>query len=142
MLGVITRDQAIEIARQQDLDLVEVAPTERPPVCKIMDYGKYKYEQTRKTRKQKQHHTQLKEIRVRPGCGSHDLEVKLKHAREFLEEKDKVQITVQFKGREMAHTEVGLELVRRMVELLGEWGKVERLPTRDGKRIIAIVAPK
>lgn len=142
MLGVITRDQALELARQQELDLVEVAPLERPPVCRIMDYGKFKYEQTRKVRKTKAHQSQIKELRVRPQCGSHDLEVKLRHAREFLSEKDKVQITVQFRGREMAHMEVGLDLVKRMVEDLGDVAKVERMPTRDGKRIIAILAPK
>lgn len=141
-LGVITRDQALEIARQQEMDLVEVAPTERPPVCKIMDYGKFKYEQTRKVRKQKQHHSQLKEIRVRPQCGQHDLEVKLRHVREFLGEKDKVQITVQFRGRELAHMETGIELVRNMVEQLADVAKVERMPSRDGKRIIAVLAPK
>ncbi|MFO0944953.1 MAG: translation initiation factor IF-3 [Planctomycetota bacterium] len=143
MLGIISRDKALEIAREQELDLVEVAPLERPPVCKMMDYGKFKYEQTRKIRKaNKQHHTQLKEIRVRPGCGDHDLDVKLKHAREFLDNKDKVQITVQFKGREMAHTEVGLVLVRDMVEKLSDVGKVERVPMREGRKIIAIIAPK
>lgn len=142
MLGVISRDQALDLARQNDLDLVEVAPTERPPVCKIMDYGKFKYEQTRKTRKTKQHHTQIKEIRVRPQCGRHDLDVKLRHAREFLTEKDKVQITVQFRGREMAHMENGVQLVRQMVDALGDVAKVERMPTRDGRRIIAILAPR
>lgn len=142
MLGVISRDRAIEIARENDLDLVEVAPLERPPVCKIMDYGKFKYEQTRKTRKQKQHHTVLKEIRVRPQCGTNDLEVKLRHAREFLGEKDKVQITVQFRGREMAHQEVGLALVNDMVEKLADVAKVERFPSREGRKIIAVLAPK
>jgi translation initiation factor IF-3 len=142
MLGVISRDQALEIARSKDLDLVEVAPTERPPVCKIMDYGKFKFEQTRKVRKTKGHQTQLKEIRVRPQCGKHDLEVKLKHAREFFENKDKVQITVQFRGREMAHMENGFDLVKRMCESLGDVAKVERMPARDGRRVIAVLAPK
>ena len=88
MLGVISRDEALGIARQQELDLVEVAPHERPPVCRIMDYGKFKYEQNRKTRKAKTHHHQLKEIRVSPGVGDHDLEFKVRHAREFIEHKD------------------------------------------------------
>ena len=142
MLGVIPRDEALGLAREKGLDLVEVAPTERPPVCKIMDYGKFRYEQTRKSRKQKQHHTQLKEIRVRPQCGQHDLDFKLKHARQFLEARDKVQLTVQFRGREMAHMEVGLELVRSMVEQLSDVAKVEKMPTREGRRITALLAPK
>lgn len=142
MLGIISRDQALQLARERELDLVEVAPMERPPVCKIMDYGKFRFEQTKKTRKQKQVHTQLKEIRVRPKCGDHDLDVKLKRAREFLEDKDKVMITLQFKGREMAHTSVGLDVVRAMVEKLSDIAKVERAPMQDGKRITAVLAPK
>lgn len=142
MLGVIPRDEALQIARQQELDLVEVAPQERPPVCRIMDYGKFKYEQARKTRKTKQHQHQIKEIRVSPGVDDHDLEFKLKHAREFLAEKDKVQITVTFRGRQLAHMETGLQLVRRMTESLTDVAKLERAPSREGKRVIAILAPK
>jgi translation initiation factor IF-3 len=143
MLGVISRDEALNIARSQDLDLVEVASSERPPVCRIMDFGKFKYEQNRKTRKAKTHQHQLKEIRVSPGVDKHDLEFKLKHAREFLAHKDKVQITVQFKGRQMAHMDTGLALVKEMVESLGDVGKVERPPTREGKnKISALLAPK
>ena len=142
MLGILSRDDAIARAREQDLDLVEVAPTERPPVCKIMDYGKFKFEQTKKTRKQKQTHTQLKEIRVRPKCGDHDLDVKLKRARQFLEHHDKVVITLQFRGREMAHQDVGLEVIRGMVDKLLDVAKLERPPTREGRRITAVLAPK
>jgi translation initiation factor IF-3 len=143
MLGVIPRDEALTLARQQDLDLVEVASSERPPVCRIMDYGKYKYEQNRKTRKAKTHQHVLKEIRVSPGVDKHDLEFKLKHAREFLAHKDKVQITVQFKGRQMAHMETGLELVNKIVESLAEVAKVERMPGREGRnKITALLAPK
>lgn len=143
MLGVISRDQALEIARQQELDLVEVAPLERPPVCKIMDYGKFKYEQTRKTRKQKQHQTQIKEIRIRPQCGQNDLDVKLRHAREILAEKDKVLLVVHFKGREIAHMEMGFDKIKDMVDALSDVAKVERVPLREGRnRIIAVLAPK
>jgi translation initiation factor IF-3 len=142
MLGIISRDEALAIAREKDLDLVEVAPTERPPVCKVMDYGKFKFEQTKKTRKSKAQHTHQKEIRLRPQCGENDLEVKLRRAREFLEHKDKVQFTVQFRGREMAHIEVGLELVQRVVDALSDVAKVERKPSRDGRRITAVLAPK
>lgn len=142
MLGVITRDQALEAARSRDLDLVEVAPLERPPVCKIMDFGKFKYEQTKKARKQKQHQQQLKEIRFRPQVGDHDLEVKLKHAREILAEKDKVLLVVQFKGRENAHTEMGVEKLKNVVELLTDCSKIEQHPRREGRRVIAVLAPK
>jgi translation initiation factor IF-3 len=107
-----------------------------------MDYGKFKFEQTKKVRKQKQTHTHLKEIRVRPKCGDHDLDVKVKRAREFLEHKDKVMITLQFRGREMAHTEVGLDVIRGMVEKLLDVAKVERAPSQEGKRITAVLAPK
>lgn len=142
MLGTFPRDKALELARQKELDLVEVAPMARPPVCKIMDFGKFKYEQTRKTRKAKAHQTQVKEIRFRPGCGHHDLEVKVRHAREFLEEKHKVMIVVQFKGRENAHTEFGVELAKQVIEMLADVAKVERSPAREVKRVIAVLAPK
>lgn len=142
MLGVISRDEALTRARDQGLDLVEVASAERPPVCRIMDFGKFKYEQNKKTRKQKAHHHQLKEIRVSPSVDQHDLEFKMKHAREFLAHKDKVQITVQFKGRQMAHMETGIELVKQITAALADVAKVERHPTREGRRITAILAPK
>ncbi|MGL4461159.1 MAG: translation initiation factor IF-3 [Planctomycetia bacterium] len=142
MLGVISREQALDRAREQELDLVEVAPTERPPVCKIMDFGKFKYEQTKKARKSKQHSTQMKEIRVRPRCGDADLEVKMNHAREFLGERDKVLVTVQFKGRELAHVDLGVKLINDLVEKLSDVAKMERAPTREGKRISAVLAPK
>src|SRR6476660_8167581 len=100
MLGVITRDRALEIAREKFLDLVEVAATERPPVCKIMDFGKFKFEQNKKTRKQHGTHTVLKEVRFRPGSGEHDVDTKVRHARSFLEEKHKVLFVVQMRGRE------------------------------------------
>ncbi|QDU59461.1 Translation initiation factor IF-3 [Planctomycetes bacterium Pan216] len=141
-LGIISRDEAIDAARRQDLDLVEVASQERPPVCKIMDYGKYKYEQTKKLRKAQKTQSQLKEIRVRPRCGQADLDTKIRHARDFLGHRHKVMITVQFRGRELAHVELGLELVKSMVAELGDVAKVERHPTRDGRRITAILSPR
>jgi translation initiation factor IF-3 len=142
MLGVITRDRALEIAREKDLDLVEVAATERPPVCKIMDYGKFKFEQNKKTRKQHGTHTTLKEVRFRPGCGEHDIDTKLRHAREFLEEKHKVLFVVQMRGRENIYTEDALRMVDRILEKISDISKVEKRPSRDGKRITAVVAPK
>ena len=142
MLGVITRDRALEIAREKFLDLVEVAATERPPVCKIMDFGKYKFEQNKKTRKQHSTHTQLKEVRFRPGSGEHDVDTKVRHAREFLEEKHKVLFVVQMRGRENIYTEDALRMVDRILEKISDIGKVEKRPSRDGKRITAVVAPK
>jgi translation initiation factor IF-3 len=143
MLGVISRDEALAIARQQELDLVEVASQERPPVCRIMDYGKFKYEQNKKTRKQKTHQHVLKEIRLSPGVDDHDLDFKIKHAREFLGHKDKVQITVQFRGRQMAHIDTGMALVKKMVDQLADVSKVERMPGREGRnKITALLAPK
>ena len=132
MLGVITRDRALEIARERELDLVEVAPTERPPVCKIMDYGKFKFEQTKKVRKQKQTHTHMKEVRFRPSCGEHDLETKAKHAREFLEEKSKVMFVVQLRGRENIYIDAAMKLIDRMLEKFVDIAKVEKRPSRDG----------
>ena len=142
MLGVLDTQEAQRMAREQALDLVEVNPKAFPPVCKIMDFGKFKYEQTKKARKQKQHQQQLKEIRFRPQVGDHDLEVKLKHAREILAEKDKVLLVVQFKGREMAHTEMGVDKLKSVVELLNDCAKVEQHPRREGRRVIAVLAPK
>lgn len=142
MLGIISRDEAMELARQQDMDLVEVAATERPPVCKIMDYGKYKFEQTKKTKKGQSQQMQIKEIRVRPRCAENDLETKIRHAREFLAEKDKVMVTVQFRGRENAHAELGMDLVKAMIEKLSDVAKVERAPMFESKRITAVLAPR
>src|SRR5437868_14555366 len=105
MLGVMPTGKALEAAREAGQDLVEVAPNERPPVCKIMDFGKFKYQQKKRTSKQKQHQVQIKEIRVRPKTGDHDIEVKVKRAREFLENKAKVLVNVLFRGRELAHIE-------------------------------------
>jgi translation initiation factor IF-3 len=142
-LGIMPTSQALELARQAELDLVEVAPTERPPVCRIMDFGKFKYIQKKRQHKSaKQHHTQIKEIRVRPKIGQHDMEVKIRRAREFLTHKDKVVINVLFRGRELAHVEQGRLVVEQMVEQLGDVAKVERAPSMLGKRMTAILAPK
>ena len=130
------------MARQAESDLVEVAPNERPPVCRIMDYGKFKYRQKKKTHKQKTHHVQIKEIRVRPKTGGHDIEVKLKRAREFLTNKDKVLINVLFRGRELAHIELGRAIIQNMIAKLEDIAKVERPPGMDGRRMSATLAPK
>jgi translation initiation factor IF-3 len=141
-LGVIPTSQAMEKAREAGLDLVEVAPTERPPVCKIMDYGKYRYQQSRKQAKAKQHHQKLKEIRVRPKTGEHDIETKLMQARRFLEHRDKVLLNVLFRGRELQHLEEGRRVILSMLEKLADIAKIEKPPSLEGKRMTAMLAPK
>jgi translation initiation factor IF-3 len=141
-LGVIPTTQALEMAREAQLDLVEVAPTERPPVCKIMDFGKFRYQQTHKKTKHKPHQQKLKEIRVRPKTGDHDIEVKVNQARRFLEHKDKVLVNVLFRGRELQHIEEGKRIIIGMLEKLSDLAKVEKAPSMEGKRLTAMLAPK
>ncbi|MEX1039936.1 MAG: translation initiation factor IF-3 [Pirellulaceae bacterium] len=141
-LGVIPTDEAMSLARQAGLDLVEVAPTAKPPVCRIMDYGKFKYQQSKKQHKTKSHHAKTKEIRLRPKTGEHDIDFRVKQAIGFLQHKDKVQVSIQFKGREMAHVEEGHRVIAKVVELLAEHGKVESPPRQMGRRIICTVSPK
>ncbi len=127
------------------MDLVEVAPTERPPVCRIMDYGKFKYEQKKKQQSKtaKQHQTQIKEIRLRPKIGEHDMAFKIKQAREFLQHKDKVKINVQFKGRENAHHDLGREVLDQVKVMLEDVAKVEKMPVMEsGRSMIMILTPK
>jgi len=142
MLGVMPTSKALEAAREAALDLVEVAPNERPPVCKIIDYGKFKYTQKKKAGKQKQHQVHIKEIRVRPKTGDHDIEVKVKRAREFLEHKDKVLVNVLFRGRELAHIDEGRKVMEEVLRALEEFGKLEKNPSMEGKRMTAILAPR
>ncbi len=142
-LGVVATDQARTMARERGLDLVEISPTAVPPVCRIMDYGKFKYEQKKKANesKKKQHNIQVKELRVRPRTGEHDIDVRLKQARQFLEEGDKVSLSVQFRGREVVHAEIGLDVLRRMAVDLKDVSKVEREPRLEGKRMTMILTP-
>ena len=142
MLGVMPTGKAQELAREAGLDLVEVAANERPPVCKIMDYGKFKYEQKKRSSKQKQHQVQVKEIRVRPKTGDHDIEVKIKRAREFLEHKDKVLVNVLFRGRELAHIDEGRRVMDEVLAALEDVAKLEKNPSMEGRRMTAIVAPR
>lgn len=142
MLGAMPVNRAMELAREAGLDLVEVASSERPPVCKIMDYGKFKYDQKKKVAKQKQHQTQLKEIRVRPKTGDHDIGVRITRAKEFLEGKDKVLVNVLFKGRELAHIEEGRKVMDEVIAALAPFGKLEKTPSMEGKKMTAILAPK
>lgn len=135
-------EQALAQAREADLDLVEVAPNERPPVCRIMDFGKFKYQQKKRQHKTHTHQTKIKEIRVRPKTGEHDIEVKVNRAREFLGHKDKVSVSVVFRGRELAHVEEGQRVVQQIIRSLEDVGKVESPPSQQGRRIICILAPK
>jgi translation initiation factor IF-3 len=130
------------MAREAQLDLVEVAPLERPPVCKIMDYGKFRYQQSRKGTKSKPHQQKLKEIRVRPKTGDHDIETKVNQARRFLEHKDKVLVNVLFRGRELQHIDEGRRIIVSILEKLADLAKVEKPPSMEGKRMTAMLAPK
>jgi translation initiation factor IF-3 len=134
-IGVFPRDEALRMAREQDLDLVEVAADARPPVCRILDFGKYKYEQKKKSKGSKKGSTKLKGMRLRPKTDTGDLETKTKRAREFLEEGDKVMFTVIFRGRELARTDLGTDLLNRVAALLEDVAKVEKPPTMEGRRM-------
>ena len=144
ILGVMTTAEALAMAREQGLDLVEVAPTERPPVCRIMDFGKHKYRQKKRDHKHKTHahHGRLKEIRVRPKTGQHDIDFKIKHAREFLQHRDKVTISVIFRGRELAHIDEGRKVLEQFVANLADISKPESPPSQQGRRIVCILSPK
>ena len=143
-IGVLAVREALTLAQSKGLDLVEVSPTARPPVCRIMDYGKFKYEQNLRARKakKKQHHTHLKEIKMRPKIDDHDYDFKMRHARDFLGERDKVKFTITFRGREMAHTEIGHELMRKILAELGDVAIVESYPRQEGRSINAVVMAK
>ena len=140
-LGIIPVDEALRRARDVGLDLVEVAPNERPPVCRVMDFGKYKYEKKQKSH-QTTHHTKLKEIRLRPKTDEHDVETKINQARRFLEHRDKVLIYVVYKGRELQHIEEGKRILTQMLEKLVDLAKVEKSPSMEGKRMSTMLAPK
>jgi translation initiation factor IF-3 len=142
-LGVVPTAQAMEMAREANLDLVEVAAQERPPVCKIMDFGKFRYQQSRKKEKgTKTHQQKLKEIRVRPKTGEHDIDTKVNQARKFLEHNDKVLLNVLFRGRELQHIEEGQRIIKGMLDKLIDLAKVEKAPSMEGKRMTAMLAPK
>ena len=141
-LGVIPVEKALGIAREAGLDLVEVSPMEKPPVCRIMDYGKYKYERKKRQKNAAGGHVVvLKEIRLRPKTDSHDRSIKMKHAREFLGEGHKVQFTMLFRGRERFHKERAAGIFRSILDELGEVVKVERHPAMEGRRMTMMVSP-
>jgi len=143
-IGVLTSREALTLAQSKGLDLVEVSPTARPPVCRIMDYGKFKYEQNRRARKakKKQHQMQLKEIKMRPKIEEHDYMFKVNHAREFLEERDKVKVTVTFRGREIAHQDLGHKLIQKVIAALVEVATVETPPRSEGRTLFTVLMPK
>ncbi len=143
-LGVLPLEEALAAAAERGLDLVEVAPMARPPVVKIMDYGKYKFEEAKAARaaKKKQHVIHLKEVKYRPGIDDHDFDFKTRHAREFLGEGNKVKVTMMFRGRQMAHTELGKAVLDRVAAALVDVGKVEQDAKLDGRNMIMVLAPK
>ena len=136
--------RALEMAAQDELDLVEVAPNAEPPVCKIMDFGKFKYQQNKRTQEAKKKQTviQVKEVKVRPKTDEHDLQVKIRHIKRFLGQKDKAKVTILFRGREIAYTELGLKVLERIREELKEDAVVEQTPKMEGRNMVMILAPK
>lgn len=143
-LGIMPRNDAIELAREAGLDLVEVAATSDPPVCRIMDYGKFKYEQQKKKAdaKKRQSVIQIKEIKVRPKTDDHDYETKLRHVRRFLEDGDRCKVTVFFRGREIVHKDRGLAILERMVQDLADVAKMEQEPRAEGRTLQMLLVPK
>ena len=143
-LGVLPIDQALAAAEERGLDLVEVAPMARPPVVKIMDYGKFKFEEAKAARaaKKKQHIILLKEVKFRPGIDDHDFDFKTRHAREFLADGNKVKVTMMYRGRQMAHIELGREVLDRVALELKDIGKIEQEPKLEGRNMSMVLAPK
>lgn len=142
-LGVLPTSEALRIARDRGLDLVEVAPMATPPVCRLMDYGRYKYEQTKRERDARKHATkvELKEVRLRPKTDEHDIDFKTRAVQRFLKDGDKVKVTLMFRGREMAHPQIGRQILEQMAEAVREFGQVERMPLMEGRTMTMILAP-
>ncbi len=143
-IGVIAREDALDRAATAGLDLVIVAENADPPVCKIMDYGKFKYEEQKKKNeaRKKQKTIEVKEIKLRPGIDNHDYDVKMRSMRKFLDEGDKVKVTMRFRGREMAHQDLGLVVLHRVRDDLEELGKIEQFPKMEGRQMVMVLAPK
>ncbi len=142
--GVVSLEDALQIAEEAELDLVEIAPMADPPVCRIMDYGKYLFEQSKKQQaaKKKQKQIQVKEVKFRPGTDVGDYQVKLRNLIRFLNDGDKAKVTVRFRGREMAHQELGRDLLKRVQQDLEEYGTVEQFPKLEGRQMVMVIAPK
>jgi len=143
-LGIMPIEEAMTLAEEEGLDLVEVAPNARPPVCRIMDYGKYKYEEARRQRqaRKRQHQILVKEVKFRPGIEDHDFDFKVRHARRFLEEGNKVKATMMFRGRQMAHPELGRDVLARVAEAVDDVGRIESEPLLEGRNMTMILAPR
>ncbi|MBE0434473.1 MAG: translation initiation factor IF-3 [Methylomicrobium sp.] len=143
-LGIISIDEAKQLAYDNDLDLVEISPNADPPVCKVMDYGKFQFEQNKKQQaaKKKQKQIQVKEVKFRPGTEEGDYQVKLKNLTKFLEEGNKTKITLRFRGREMAHKELGMDLLKRIEKDLEELALVEQFPKMEGRQMVMVMGPK
>lgn len=143
MVGVLSQREALERAYKAGLDLVEVSPNADPPVCKILDYGKHKFEEQKRRAeiRKKQKVIEIKEIQLRPGIDKHDFEVKMRSARKFIEEGDKLKITLRFRGREMSHQELGMDVLNRVKDALQDIAKVEQTPKMEGKRAIMVMGP-
>ena len=143
-MGLVTPTRAIEMAQEVGLDLVEISPNATPPVCKIMDFGKFKYEQQKKAAeaRKKQKVIEVKEIKLRPGIDTHDYDVKMRAMKRFFEDGDKVKVTMRFRGREMAHTELGFDLLQKVKSDTEEIAKVEFEPKMEGRQMIMILAPR
>lgn len=144
MVGIVSRNEALERAAEAGLDLVEIASNADPPVCKILDYGKYKYEEQKKKNeaRKKQKIIEVKEIKLRPGIDDHDYAVKMRAMRNFIEEGDKVKITMRFRGRELAHQDLGMNVLMRVKSDLDEIAKVEQFPKMEGKQMTMVMSPK
>jgi translation initiation factor IF-3 len=144
-LGILPLLEALRISKEEGLDLVEVAPNSEPPVCRIMDYGKFKYQTSKKVQetRKKSRSVQVKEIKLRPHTEDHDLGFKIKNLKKFLEKKDRVKVSVTFRGREMAYMNAGVEILQRVAEEVGEQGTVEQPPTQEGRnRMTMVIVPK
>ena len=144
MVGVLSRDEALALAEEDGLDLVEIQPTADPPVCRIMDYGKFKFEAQKKANaaKKKQKIVEIKELKFRPTTDEGDYNIKLRNLRRFLEEGDKVKVNIRFKGREMAHQELGMQMAARIEKDLADEVVIEQRPRLEGRQMIMMVAPK
>ena len=143
-LGIIPIRKALELAALEHLDLVEVAPNADPPVCKIMDYGKFKYQQNKRSQEAKKKQTviQVKEVNIRPKTDEHDLQVKIRHIKRFLSQKDKAKVTILFRGREIAYSDQGFKVLERIKEELKEEVVIEQQPKMEGRNLVMIMAPK
>lgn len=143
MVGILSQKEALEQAYKAGLDLVEISPNADPPVCKILDYGKYKFEEQKRRAeiRKKQKIIEIKELQLRPGIDKHDFEVKMRSARKFLEDGDKLKITLRFRGRELSHQELGTDVLNRVRDTLQDIAKVEQYPKLEGKRMIMVMGP-